>query len=51
MGALYTNNAKTTLSADLNNSATSVGVASSSGFPSLSGSHYFYATLDDQTNL
>jgi hypothetical protein len=51
MGALYTNNAKTTLSADLNNSATSLGVASSSGFPSLSGSHYFYATLDDQTNL
>ena len=51
MSVLYTNNAKTTLSADLSNSATSLGVASSSGFPSLSGSHYFYATLDDTTNL
>ena len=51
MSVLYTNNAKTTLSADLSNSATSLGVASSSGFPSLSGSHYFYATLDDNTNL
>jgi len=51
MSVLYTNNAKTTLSASLNNSATSLSVASSSGFPSLSGSHYFYATLDDNTNL
>ena len=51
MSVLYTNNAKTTLSASLNNSATSLSVASSSGFPSLSGNHYFYATLDDNTNL
>tara|TARA_R100000781_G_scaffold3232_4_gene4677 strand:+ start:10296 stop:13064 length:2769 start_codon:yes stop_codon:yes gene_type:complete len=51
MGVKYTNNAKTTISSGINNSVTTIPVASSSGFPSLSGSDYFYATLDDATNL
>jgi|21_taG_2_1085346.scaffolds.fasta_scaffold00637_6 prepilin-type processing-associated H-X9-DG protein len=46
MGVLYTNNASTTLAAGLNDSATSTTVASSSGFPTISGSNYFYATLE-----
>jgi len=53
VGVKFTNNAKTTLTASLSNSATSASVTSSSGFPSLSGSDYFYATLaevlDDTT--
>ena len=51
MGVLYTNNAKTTLSSGINNSATSISVASSSTFPSITGSNYFYATFDDYTNI
>ena len=51
MGVLYTNNAKTTLSSGINNSVTSISVASSSTFPSITGSNYFYATFDDLTNV
>ena len=51
MGVKYTNNAATTLSSGINNSATSISVASSSTFPAISGSNYFYATFDDATNL
>ena len=50
MGVKFTNNAKTTLSASVSTSATSVSVASSSGFPSLSGSDYFYATMVQQSD-
>ena len=50
MGVKFTNNAETTLSSGINNSVTSISVASSSTFPSISGSNYFYATLDDGTN-
>ena len=50
MGVKYSNNAKTTLSASVNTSATSVSVASSSGFPSLSGGDYFYATMVQQSD-
>ena len=50
MGVLFTNNAATTLAANLNNSATSIAVTSTSTFPSISGSNYFYATFDDGTN-
>ena len=47
MGVKYTNNAETTLASAISStSATSVTVASSSTFPSLSGSDYFYATLE-----
>ena len=47
MGVVFTNNAATTLAANLNNSATSIAVTSTSTFPSISGSNYFYATFDD----
>ena len=50
MGVKFTNNAATTLAANINNSATSTTVASSSTFPAISGSNYFYATFDDGTN-
>ena len=51
MGVKFTNNAETTISSGINNSVTTIPVASSSTFPSISGSNYFYATLDDGTNL
>ena len=51
MAVLLKNNAGTTLSGDINNSTTSIGVASSSSFPSSIGSDYFYATIDDSTNV
>ena len=50
MGVLFTNNATTTLAANLNNSATTIAVTSTATFPSISGSNYFYATFDDGTN-
>ena len=46
----YTNNAKTTLAADINNSVTSATVADGSVFPSLSSGEHFYCTFDDGTN-
>ena len=46
----YTNNAKTTLAADLNNSATSATVVNGNLFPSLSSGEHFYCTFDDGTN-
>ena len=46
----YTNNAKTTLAADLNNSATSATVVNGNLFPSLSAGEHFYCTFDDGTN-
>jgi len=50
VGVKFSNNAKTTLSASVSTSATSVSVASSSGFPSLSGGDYFYATMVQQSD-
>jgi hypothetical protein len=46
----YTNNAKTTLAADLNDSATSATVVNGNLFPSLSSGEHFYCTFDDGTN-
>ena len=52
MGVLFTNNASTTLSAAISStSATSISVASSSTFPSPGAGEYFYATIDDGTNI
>lgn len=47
MAVLYANNATTTLSASITNSATSLSVASGKGalFPAITGSDYFYITL------
>ena len=46
MSVLFLNNATTTLSAGVGDSATSITVADGSVFPSLSGSDYFYLTLE-----
>ena len=50
MPVLFSNNAATTLSAGINSSATSIVVADGSLFPALSGSNYFYVTLEDAAN-
>lgn len=42
---LFKNNASTTLSGSINNTQTTITVASSSGFPTITGSDYFYATM------
>lgn len=42
---LFKNNASTTLSGSINNTQTSFTVGSSSGFPTIAGSDYFYATM------
>jgi len=46
----FTNNAETTLASGINSSVTSLTVASSSGFPTITTGEYFYVTLDDGTN-
>lgn len=46
MSVLFVNNAATTLSAGVGDSATSITVTDGSVFPSLSGSDYFYLTLE-----
>jgi len=46
MSVLFVNNATTTLSAGVGDSATSISVTDGSVFPSLSGSDYFYLTLE-----
>jgi len=47
MSVKFSNNAKTTLSSGITSSATSITVADGSVFPSISGSEYFYVTLED----
>jgi len=49
MGIKYTNNASTTLASSITNSATSLTVVTGAGalFPTLTGSDYFYCTLED----
>ena len=49
MGIKFANNAKTTLSASLNNSATTCTVADASVFPALGTYDYFYMTLEDSS--
>jgi hypothetical protein len=52
VGVLFTNNASTTLSAAISStSATSISVASSSTFPAPGAGEYFYATIDDGSNI
>ena len=46
MSVLFSNNAATTLAAGVGDSATSVTVADGSVFPAISGSDYFYLTLE-----
>lgn len=46
MAVLFSNNASTTLSAGVGDSATSITVADGSVFPAISGSDYVYLTLE-----
>jgi hypothetical protein len=50
MAVVYSNNSSTALSSGITNSATSIAVGSVTGFPTLSGSDYYYATLANVTN-
>jgi len=50
MAVKFTNNARTTLAADISNSATTATVTSGSVFPVLNAGEYFYCTFDNGTN-
>ena len=50
MPVLFSNNASTTLSAGINNSQTTIAIASSSGFPSLGSGEYYYGTIANTNN-
>ena len=47
MSVKFSNNGKTTLSSGVSSSATSIVVADASVFPSITGSEYFYMTLEN----
>ena len=51
MALVFKNNAKTTLSAGITDTATSIAVSSGSVFPALNAGQTFYATIDDGTNI
>ena len=50
MAVKFTNNARTTLAADITNSATTATVTSGAVFPELNAGEYFYCTFDNGTN-
>ena len=50
MPVLFTNNASTTLSAGINNSTTTIPIASAGGFPSLSSGKYYFGTISNTNN-
>jgi len=50
MPVIYSNNASTTLSAGINDSTTTIGIASASGFPSIGSGEYFFATIANTNN-
>jgi len=50
MPVIYSNNASTTLSAGINNSTTTIGIASASGFPSIGSGEYYFATIANTNN-
>ena len=50
MAVVFSNNATTVLSSNITNSATSIAVQDGSVFPTLSGTDYFYATLQAPGN-
>ena len=47
MGVKFANKFSTTLSSGINNSVTSLSIASATGFPTISGGHHAYVTLDN----
>ena len=50
MPVIYSNNASTSLSAGINNSTTTIPIASNSGFPSIGSGEYFFATIANTAN-
>lgn len=50
MPVIYSNNASTTLSAGINNSTTTIGIASATGFPSIGSGEYYFATIANTNN-
>jgi len=48
MAVKFTNNAATTLTSAVSISDTTIAVASNTGFPSISGSDYFYVSIDSE---
>ena len=51
MGLLFKNNAETTLSSGINNSVTTVPVASAAVFPTPTANDVFFATIDDGSSV
>tara|TARA_Y100001937_G_scaffold128542_1_gene205745 strand:- start:1939 stop:3603 length:1665 start_codon:yes stop_codon:yes gene_type:complete len=51
VGLLFKNNAETTLSSGINNSTTTIPVASAAVFPTPDANNKFFATLDDSSNV
>lgn len=47
MSRVYVNNFSTTTAADITNSGTTLVITSATGLPTLSGSEYYYLTLDN----
>lgn len=50
MPVIYSNNASTTLSAGINDSTTTIAIASASGFPSIGSGEYYFATIANTNN-
>jgi hypothetical protein len=50
MPVIYSNNASTTLSSGINNSTTTIAIASASGFPSIGSGEYYFATIANTNN-
>lgn len=50
MPVIYSNNASTTLSAGINDSTTTIAIASASGFPTIGTDEYYFATIANTNN-
>jgi len=50
MPVIYSNNASTSLSAGINNSTTTIPIASASGFPSIGSGEYYFGTISNTAN-
>ena len=51
MGLLFKNNAETTLSSGINNSVTTVPVASAAVFPTPDANNVFFATIEEGNTI
>jgi len=50
MPVIYSNNASTSLSAGINNSTTTIPIASASGFPTIGTGEYYFGTIANTNN-